>query len=255
MAWSTREVAEMAGTTENTVRHYHRLGLLEEPDRASNGYKQYRARHLVTLLRIRRLAGLGVPLAQIGRVSGSPEDAREALRALDADLAADIERQQQARADIAAILRGGAPADAPAGFEAVAARLSDADRAMVHIHSQLFHPETLSDLRRLVEEDCDPVSVEVDRLPADAGEETKQRLVEGLAPVIARSLLDHPWLSAPGPHLRTSEPVAAQTFVTAVRELYNPAQLEVLTRAGALATEWVRARGDGGADSTPVASG
>ena len=31
MAWSTRELAELAGTTVNTIRHYHALGLLERP--------------------------------------------------------------------------------------------------------------------------------------------------------------------------------------------------------------------------------
>jgi DNA-binding transcriptional MerR regulator len=33
MAWSTRELAELASTTVNTIRHYHRLGLLAEPER------------------------------------------------------------------------------------------------------------------------------------------------------------------------------------------------------------------------------
>ena len=41
MAWSTRELAGLAGTTVNTIRHYHRLGLLDEPERRYNGYKQY----------------------------------------------------------------------------------------------------------------------------------------------------------------------------------------------------------------------
>ncbi|WAP52215.1 MerR family transcriptional regulator [Arthrobacter sp. ATA002] len=71
MPWSTSELAELAGTTVNTVRHYHRSGLLEEPDRMSNGYKQYGARHLARLLQIRRLRDLGVPLAQIEAVGFS----------------------------------------------------------------------------------------------------------------------------------------------------------------------------------------
>ena len=29
MAWSTRELADLAGTTVNTVRHYHERGLIE----------------------------------------------------------------------------------------------------------------------------------------------------------------------------------------------------------------------------------
>ena len=69
MAWSTRELANLVGTTVNTIRHYHRLGLLDVPEREYNGYKQYEVRHLVRLLRIRRLVSLGVPLSQIGEVS------------------------------------------------------------------------------------------------------------------------------------------------------------------------------------------
>ncbi|MFI7215342.1 DUF3159 domain-containing protein [Micromonospora maritima] len=45
-AYPTRELAEIAGTTLKTVRQYHRIGLLEEPERAVNGYKQYGIRHL-----------------------------------------------------------------------------------------------------------------------------------------------------------------------------------------------------------------
>jgi DNA-binding transcriptional MerR regulator len=41
MAWSTPQLAELAGATVNTIRHYHRLGLLDEPERRHNGYKQY----------------------------------------------------------------------------------------------------------------------------------------------------------------------------------------------------------------------
>jgi DNA-binding transcriptional MerR regulator len=47
VAWSTRELAELAGTTVNTVRHYHRIGLLDEPERRNNGYKEYGVPHLV----------------------------------------------------------------------------------------------------------------------------------------------------------------------------------------------------------------
>uniref|UniRef100_UPI0037167E9A MerR family transcriptional regulator n=2 Tax=Bacillati TaxID=1783272 RepID=UPI0037167E9A len=53
MAWSTRELAELAGTSLRAVRHYHEVGLLEEPERRANGYKQYGVAHLVRALRIR----------------------------------------------------------------------------------------------------------------------------------------------------------------------------------------------------------
>jgi len=65
VAWSTRELAELAGTTVKSVRYYRQLGLLEEPERLGDGYKQYELRHLVRLLQITRLTELGFPLSQI----------------------------------------------------------------------------------------------------------------------------------------------------------------------------------------------
>lgn len=235
MAWSTRELAELAGTTVNTIRHYHRLGLLDEPEREHNGYKQYGVPHLVRLLRIRRLADLGVPLSQIGEVGTAGDGTTDALRETDAELASSIERLQKARADIAAILRDGAPADVPAGFEAVASRLSEADSSIIHIYTQLFDEERLADVRRMVEADTDAVSLDIDRLPADADEETRRSLAERLAPTLARNLVDYPWLSDPASRLSKSEHITQQTFVDAVVELYNPAQLDVLSRASILA--------------------
>lgn len=113
MPWSTRELAELASTTVNTIRHYHRIGLLDEPERRYNGYKQYGVQHLVSLLRIRRLADLGVPLSQMHNLSTGAEGAPHVLRDLDAELQMCIERLQGVRADIVEILRHRAPADGP----------------------------------------------------------------------------------------------------------------------------------------------
>lgn len=248
MAWSTRELADLAGTTVNTIRHYHRLGLLAEPERRHNGYKQYGVPELVRLLRIRRLAELGVPLSQIGEAgkeSGSPE----ALRQLDAELAESIERLQKARAGVAAILREGAPADVPAGFASVASRLSEADSSMIHIYSQLYDEEALVDVRTMVEADTDGIGADLDRLPPDADEETRQRLAERLAPSLAKNLIDYPWLSDPVGRLTKSGHLTQQLFVQSVVELYNPAQRDVLARASILAHRQVETeggpRGDG----------
>lgn len=105
MTWSTRELAKLAGTTVNTIRHYHRLGLLAEPARRPNGYKRYGERDLLRLLRVRRLAELGVPLSLIGQVGAGGEGGQRGLRELDGELAASIERLRRARDDISAILR------------------------------------------------------------------------------------------------------------------------------------------------------
>lgn len=239
MAWSTRELAELAGTTVNTIRHYHRLGLLPEPERRWNGYKQYGVAELVRLLRLRRLVDLGVPLAQVDDVQAGGESTPDLLRAVDADLGRRIERLQQARADVAAVLREGAPADTAAGFEPVAARLSDADNSILHIYTQLFDEHALADVRTMVEADTDGVGAEIDALPADADESTRQRLAERLAPVLAKDLADYPWLTDPTPRLSTSEQAAREIFVDAVLEFYNPAQLDVLYRASVSAHELV----------------
>jgi hypothetical protein len=65
LAWSTRQLAELAGTTVKAVRHYHRVALLDEPERTTNNDKQYDVSHLVRLLRIIRLTDLDVQLARI----------------------------------------------------------------------------------------------------------------------------------------------------------------------------------------------
>ncbi|MEW2329653.1 MerR family transcriptional regulator [Micromonospora chersina] len=107
MAWSTRELAELAGTTVNTIRHYHRLGLLEQPQRRPSGYKEYGTDDLVCLLHVRRLAELGVPLSQIVALGPDGALTPEVLRQVGAGHVAEIERLQKARSDIAFLLRGG----------------------------------------------------------------------------------------------------------------------------------------------------
>jgi DNA-binding transcriptional MerR regulator len=247
VAWSTRELAGLAGTTLNTIRHYHRLGLLEVPEREDNGYKQYEIRHLVRLLRIRRLTDLGVPLAQIGAVAEG-DDTAAALRRIDAELAADIARREQARADIAAILADHAPADVPPGFEPVASRLSEADSSMLHLYRRFYDDEAIADLRQMVDDDTDDVSAALDALPADADDATRQALAERLAPVLAKNMADYPWLTEPGTHLKKSPTAAQEMFIEAMMELYNPAQRNVLGRAAMLARGLLDA-GDAGTES------
>lgn len=235
MAWSTRELADLAGTTVNTVRHYHRLGLLAQPDRTANGYKHYGIAHLVRLLRIRRLATLGVPLGDIALVAQGGDETPAALQAVDAQLTERIAELQRARADIAAILREGAPADSPRGFESVASRLSEADRSILHIYTRLYDQEALDDLRRMVEAEPSRSDDEFDALPADADEATRERLATELAPSLVQHLDDYPWLTDPTMHAARDDTVTQQTFVEAVVELYNAAQIDVLSRATRIA--------------------
>ncbi len=127
------------------MRHYHQVGLLAEPERRSNGYKEYGAAHLVRLVRIKRLTDLGFSLRQITDMGGNDAHPEEDLRALDAGLAATIERLQRARVELGLILEKSAPTDLPPEFiepDAVA-KLSDADRSLVVVLTRVLGPRGL----------------------------------------------------------------------------------------------------------------
>jgi DNA-binding transcriptional MerR regulator len=80
------QAAAFAGVTVKTVRHYHKLGLVKEPERDSSGYRRYGSADLLRLVQVRTLAGAGVPLAEIGPLL-------DADSALFANAVADVERQ------------------------------------------------------------------------------------------------------------------------------------------------------------------
>jgi len=241
MAWSTRELADMAGTTVSAIRHYHRLGLLPLPERRFNGYKEYGVEHLVSVLRIRRYADLGVPLAEIDLSGADEESTAQMLRTLDGELEAGIERMARARSDIAEILDGRASISVPSGFKKVSAQLSNADRAMAFVFSQLFDGQQLTDLQGLVAGEIDEAGVEFDMLPSDAGEDVRVRLAERLAPGIEEHLRAHAWLSEPVAHVSRRVRRPATALSDALAELYSPAQLDVLARAYAIANARVAA--------------
>lgn len=142
----SNEVAKTAGVTVRTLRHYHQLGLLPEPPRAANGYREYTAADLARVLRIKRLASLGFPLARIGALleemdtqtaagngadpasrhdpaaSGAPADTASdasplsALDELDRELALQIEALQEQRRTIAALKAEHLSPDIPVRF-------------------------------------------------------------------------------------------------------------------------------------------
>lgn len=116
MALSTRQLADLAGSTVKAIRHYHEIGLLDVPERAANGYKQYKVSHLIRLLQIKRLSALGVPLSQVAAMGRADEEPDEAIRVLDAELEATVDRLNRVRAELAVILRHRAPMHVPPGF-------------------------------------------------------------------------------------------------------------------------------------------
>ncbi|MFC7327578.1 MerR family transcriptional regulator [Marinactinospora rubrisoli] len=233
MAWSTRELAELAGTSLRAVRHYHEVGLLDEPERRANGYKQYGVAHLVRVLRIKRLTDLGFSLSQIADMGEADHHPEEALRTLDAELAATIERLQRVRLELALILRKSAPTDLPPEIGPVAtqADLSDADRALVVVMSRVLGPrglQTYSDLLQDIPRD--PTDAEFDALPADADEATRQDLAERMVPYLRELFAENPGLDDVHSDAPKGPRFALETVGKALWELYNPAQLDVMRR-------------------------
>ncbi|MGW6718356.1 MerR family transcriptional regulator [Streptomyces sp. NPDC054995] len=228
MTWSTRQLAELAGTTLKTVRHYHRLGLLEEPERAPSGYKRYDVRHLVRLMGIRRLTGLGVPLSDIPTVAAADERSKEILRALDAELAANIERQQRMRRQLAAVLEEGASLDLPADFGAAAASLPRAQQDLLVAYSSVLTPAAMSFIRDQYARPRDEVAEEFERLPADAPEDVRRRLAAHLAAEVRAQEADHSFIADLEAASRRNGTLTRSVVTQALTTFYNEAQLGVL---------------------------
>ncbi len=236
MAWSTRELAELAGTTLRAVRHYHQVGLLAEPERRSNGYKQYGVAHLVRLLRIKRLVDLGFSLPQIADLGELDDHPAEALHTLDAELAATIDRLQRARVELRDILDHAAPTDLPTEL-APAARvdLSDADRSFIAVLGRVIGPQRRQAWADMLQNlPDDPVAAEFDDLPDDTDEPTRQDVAERMVPYIRSLRARHPDLSEPDSDAPRGARFVERTVAEALQDLYNPAQLDVLQRAEAL---------------------
>lgn len=100
-------LATYAGVTVRAVRHYHRIGLLPEPERDHSGYRTYDAAAVVRLIRIRTLAGAGVPLSRVQELlDADPEEFARAVQDIDKELRAEIRRLQDNRRRIARLAAG-----------------------------------------------------------------------------------------------------------------------------------------------------
>lgn len=109
------ELASLAGVTVRALRHYHQVGVLEEPERELNGYRQYGVHDLIRVVRIRSLAGLGVPLDEMADLLDDSRQggAAEVLERLDEELAGQIERLTAQRDLIARLREGPVVPDVP----------------------------------------------------------------------------------------------------------------------------------------------
>lgn len=187
----SNEVAKAADVSVRTLRHYHDLGLLPEPPRSANGYRDYSALDVARVLRIKRLSSLGFSLADIAQMDAAEGDgavststARTAseskrtegdgaafasdedamLAALDAELERKIEALQQQRRTIARLRAERLDPALPANFahalklfygegeQANWSDLSESDRAALVIAGHLYDEEDAQRLARFAQE-------------------------------------------------------------------------------------------------------
>lgn len=96
------QLADYAGVSTRTIRHYHSIGLLPEPERSPSGYRLYSGQALVDLRRIIVLRDAGVPLARVAELQHANRDELAAAVAeLDADLRTRIAELRATRKALA----------------------------------------------------------------------------------------------------------------------------------------------------------
>lgn len=225
MAWSTRELAELAGTSLRAVRHYHDEGLLPEPPRSSNGYKHYGVRHLIQLMHIRRLVDLGVPLAEIPSLDPSADSYREVLEALASETTAEIERLVVVRDEIAQLL------EEPGTWEMSSGTTGSTDGDFLTVLSRVLDEDSLQAWQRVGESIPDAqVLADFENLPEEASAEMREDVAARMAEAVRDGLAAAPELDDPGFGEGTSRALGTRSIGEALAELYSPAQLRVLVR-------------------------
>lgn len=171
------EIANIAGVSTRTLRHYHALELLAEPPRKENGYREYSVFDLARVLQIKRLAALGFSLAHIKDMLDQEQSADEdtphilqhALDELDHELALEIKRLKEQRRVIKTLREEGLDPSVPVRFSQIvnrlygrspgvawipdqkraSAALTDADKAALLISAHFYDEENLNELERV----------------------------------------------------------------------------------------------------------
>lgn len=67
-SFSSGELAELAGVSRDTLRHYERKGVLPRPLRGHNGYRRYPREALQRVQLVRRALSVGFTLDELARV-------------------------------------------------------------------------------------------------------------------------------------------------------------------------------------------
>lgn len=101
------QLAAHVGVTVKAVRHYHRIGLLPEPDRDDAGYRRYGAAAVIDLTRIKVLRDAGIPLHDIPTLLRcDAETLAAAVEQIERDLDDRIDVLKSRKAQVAQLTAG-----------------------------------------------------------------------------------------------------------------------------------------------------
>ena len=209
-AVKSNELAKLAGVTVRTLRHYHAIGLLDEPPRQANGYRDYRPEDPLRVLRIRQLASLGFPLDQVAGM----------LDELDAERS-----QREPRL----------PADQPTADDILAELDAALQKQIERVFNAIVDRDYVDEYRK--------ISRAVNVLPADASAPQRQAAVDACVGFLSK-LIDcfdpQNWLRADKDYEVLLDRTASESF--------NSAQIDVSEQIfGEFARIFVRRR-DGEGD-------
>lgn len=234
------ELARLAGVTVRALRHYHQVGVLAEPERRSNGYREYDVHDLIRVLRIKRLASLGIPLERMpDLLDDTSDDAGELLDELDTELAAQIEHLARQRDIIARLRASNAAPDLPpelAPFLAmfavdVSPELARFDRDQSVLLAHLAGDDGMPHIARFYERLSDPalvpavadISERFSRLGPDSTEQDITELIESFMTTFAPVVAD---FAASDPPIDLS--AAADIYAEHTADLLNEQQRQAL---------------------------
>lgn len=233
MAWSTKQLADLTGVTLRTIRHWHDVGLMPEPERLTNGYKQYTAKHLVLALRIARLTSLGFSLERVAEMLDSEEQGRESLRGLRSELDDRIAALIRLRADVDALIdRGASPDLTPEALLALEALGTDPGSRNVAILLARLLPDgdmpAFAEAMHHVPDALVRLNDELLRLPAETPEERIIALAERGAALIEQFLAER-GDAIPSFDAGIGEQAGADGMTALISEHMNAAQQRVMT--------------------------
>lgn len=245
MAWSTKELADLAGVTLRSIRHWHDVGLLQEPERLSNGYKQYTALHLVLALRIARLTSLGFSLESVAVMLDSEEQRQSSILGLRDELDLRIAELTGVRAELDALISGGISPDlSPEALLAMEALgPTPGSRNGGILLARLLEKDDLPSFTQVMREAGGALArfdAEVLQLPADTPEAEVVALAERGA-VLIDDFFTERGDALPQFRLRVDDDVSASAMAAIMREHLNPAQDRVMVL---LVERLVRLRGN-----------